>query len=359
VVVSLLSTANYLLRRRQGDWDAWMMYNRAARFMYKDQANWLGSFSPLMDPLFHADYPLLLAGDITAGWDILGRESAAVPMAQSALFSIACLGVFASALAAVRSVGQALLGIAVLWGLPVFVNEGARQMADVPMAFFILAAAVLLMLYAIRTQPGLLVLAGLSAGLGAWTKNEGAVLILGSSLAVLYLLLRSRDGRSLLHFSAGLALPLGILASFRVFIAPSGDILSAAQGGSLAQVYNLSRHALILTHMWGELIGFGTWGIPALGLGILPVLLIYWMVFRIPVSSAWRQALSLGFIILLVQALGYYAAYLVSPYELSWHLNYSSTRIVLQIFPLLAFLVLSSTLTIEAVFGRNSRASTE
>ena len=41
VVLSLLATSSYLLRRRQGDWDAWMMYNRAARFLYIDQANWL------------------------------------------------------------------------------------------------------------------------------------------------------------------------------------------------------------------------------------------------------------------------------------------------------------------------------
>ena len=66
-VISLLSTANYLLRRRQGDWDAWMMYNRAARFLYAIRRHWLDSFSPRMDPIFHADYPLLLAGNIAGG----------------------------------------------------------------------------------------------------------------------------------------------------------------------------------------------------------------------------------------------------------------------------------------------------
>jgi hypothetical protein len=76
LLVSLSSTVSYLLRRKQGDWDAWMMFNRAARFIYRDQANWLESFSPRMDPIFHADYPLLLAMNITAGWDTLGYERA-------------------------------------------------------------------------------------------------------------------------------------------------------------------------------------------------------------------------------------------------------------------------------------------
>ena len=43
LLVSLSSTVSYLLRRKQGDWDAWMMFNRAARFFYRDQANWLES----------------------------------------------------------------------------------------------------------------------------------------------------------------------------------------------------------------------------------------------------------------------------------------------------------------------------
>ncbi len=91
-LVSLGSTASYILRRRQGDWDAWMMFNRAARFVYRDEANWLQSFSPQMDPIFHADYPLFLAMNIASGWDTLGSETPHVPMVQSALFGMACAG---------------------------------------------------------------------------------------------------------------------------------------------------------------------------------------------------------------------------------------------------------------------------
>jgi hypothetical protein len=359
VGLSLLSSANYLLRRRQGDWDAWMMYNRAARFMYNDQANWLDSFSPQMDPIFHPDYPLLLAGDIVAGWDILGRESATIPMLQSALFSVACLGLFATALASVRSVGQAMLGVTILWGLPVFVNEGGRQMADVPMAFFVLATAVLLAFYALRAHPGLLALTGLATGLGAWTKNEGTVLVAGAGLAFLYLAARGRRWRTLLPFVAGLAFPLVVLVFFRLFIAPSGDMLGAMARGSLAQVVDPSRHSAILRHLGSELLGFGAWGVPGLGLGILPIMLLYFALFRRRLASDWAQALQAAVIILGVQVLGYYAAYLISPYELSWHLTYSSSRIVLQVFPLLAFIMLSATTNLETAFRETPLPSSE
>ncbi len=181
LLISLLSTANYLLRRRQGDWDAWMMYNRAARFVYLDQAHWLDSFSPRMDPLFHADYPLLLAMNVASGWQEIGRDSAGVPMVQSALFAVACAGLLVAAVAVVRGRAQAALALILLWGIPVFVNEGARQMADVPLAFFVLATGSLLYLAGRRESRGLLALAGLTAGLAAWTKNEGAVLVVGAS----------------------------------------------------------------------------------------------------------------------------------------------------------------------------------
>jgi len=359
VVVSLLSTANYLLRRRQGDWDAWMMYNRAARFLHMDQAHWLGSFSVQMDPIFHPDYPLFLAGDIVAGWELLGRESAGVPMLQSALFSIACLGLLASAVAAVRSFGQAMLGIVVLWGLPVFVNEGARQMADVPMAFFILATGTLLFMQALRPQRGLLALAGICAGLGAWTKNEGAVLVVAATAAVVLVLARRSSLRALFPFLAGAAVPVAILLGFRIFIAPSGDILGAAAGGTVQQILDPARHAVILTYLWGQVREFGSWSIPGLALGILPILLLYLVVFYRRPPRELAPALRTGSIILGVQILGYYAAYLVSPYDLAWHLTYSSTRIVLQVLPLLAFLILAATVDVGRVFDGPSAANSE
>ncbi|MFH1185821.1 MAG: hypothetical protein V1755_12415 [Chloroflexota bacterium] len=359
-VISLLSTANYLLRRRQGDWDAWMMYNRAARFVYFDQAHWMESFSPQMSPIFHADYPLLLAMNIVAGWEMLGRDSAAVPMLQSAFFAVACVGLATSALAAVKSVGQAALGLTLLWGIPVFVNEGARQMADVPMAFFVLATGTLLYLFVLHRGAGLLPLAGLTTGLAAWTKNEGSVLVVGAFAAVVVLGFALQDQwRTMIRFAAGLAVPLAVVLLFKLFLAPSGDIVSAAAGGSLSQMGDGSRHTLILQYLWSEIRGFGSWRIPMLGIGILPVLALYAVIFRSPVRPELRLAYRAGITMLVIQLLGYYAAYLVSPYDLAWHLSYSSGRVVLQLFPLLLFLTLCASLEAEYILAPGRLPATE
>lgn len=357
-VISLLSTASYLLRRKQGDWDAWMMYNRAARFIYRDQAHWLESFSPRMDPIFHPDYPLLLALNTASGWDLLGEETPHVSMIQSALFAVACAGLLFAALLVVRSPGQAALGLVVLWGTPMLVNEGARQMADLPLAFFILAAVVLVYLSANEVGFSLLPLAGLTAGLAAWTKNEGSVFVLAAGLSLWMAFLRRRPAHILLGYMLGLALPIAVVLAFKLFIAPASDVLSAGPTRALQQVLDVSRHEQILRSLGRTLFRFGGWQIGSLTIGIIPTLCAYFLLSRQGQRAALpppqRSAYAAGVVMVLLQLLGDYGAYLISPYDLSWHLGYSVARLVLQVFPALVFLLLAASRSPEALFGEEA-----
>ncbi len=353
-LVSLLGTASYLLRRRQGDWDAWMMYNRAARFVYRDQVHWIQSFSAQMDPIFHADYPLLMAMNIASSWETLGTDTPRVPMVQSGLFAIACLGLAVAMLASVKSLGQAALGLAILWGTPVLVNEGARQMADVPLAFFILSTAVLIYLYVLHRSPGLLVLAGLSAGLAAWTKNEGSLFVIAAFAGLALAFAGVARLRALAWYIAGLALPLTVVVYFKLALAPPSDVLSSGPARSIQQILDPSRHLEILRYVAGELAGFGSWGLVFLPVGILVILVVYYFLFRAPIARNIRPAYIAGIVMLGIQAVGYYGIFLITPYDLAWHLSYSTTRLILQIFPLITFFILAATTTPEAVFASAS-----
>jgi 4-amino-4-deoxy-L-arabinose transferase-like glycosyltransferase len=198
-----------------------------------------------MDPIFHTDYPLLLALDIVARWGCDGTR-------HQWNAAECCSRWPASGWQRLRGrqiVGQAALGLTILWGIPVFVNEGARQMADVPMAFFILATGALFYLFAMQEHPGLLVLAGITAGLAAWTKNEGSVLVVGAAAALLLAFGRRLGLRPLWAFVAGLAAPLVVTLYFKFLLAPSGDIVSAAAGGSSGQLVDSSRHILIVQYV--------------------------------------------------------------------------------------------------------------
>ena len=367
-IVSLLSTGSYLLRRQQGDWDAWMMYNRAARFIYRDQVHWLESFSRQMDPIFHADYPLLLALNVTSGWETLGTESAYVQMIQSALFALAALGIFVSALASLKSVGQASLGLIVLWGTPTLVNEGAREMADLPVAFFILATVILIYFYFVHKKLILIVLAGLTAGLAAWTKNEGTLFVVGVVVAIVVAFMfenvheekkknfvvnfKNNVWPALLRFALGLVFPFAITLFFKLFLAPPSDVLRGTETAT-QKILTISRHLEILQFMGREFWIFGGWNL----LGIIPVLIIYFLLFRLPVVKELRPAYLAGITIVAVQLLGDYGVYLITPYDLTWHLSYSIERIVLQVFPIIAFLILCASRTPEEIFQGSPKHS--
>ena len=49
---SFLGMVNYARQRARGDWDAWMMYNRTARFIYRGQETWLDAFPRILTLLF-------------------------------------------------------------------------------------------------------------------------------------------------------------------------------------------------------------------------------------------------------------------------------------------------------------------
>lgn len=232
--------------RPSGTWDAFMIYNRTARFVYRSQADWLQSFSTQLDAVFHADYPLLIPLSITSGWDALNRKSPYIPLFFSALFILGSAGLLASALALVKSSWQAAAGLIILLNTPLFLVTGASQTGDVPLGFFILATAVLLFLYAARQEPGLLALAGLTSGLAAWTKNEGQLFAAAASVCVVFVIARPRRWRDLNAYLAGLLPPLAIVAYFKFFLAPPNDLLAAGIVQSLQSMLQLSRHLIIL-----------------------------------------------------------------------------------------------------------------
>ena len=341
-VLSALSAINVWVREPHGAWDAWMMYNRAARFIYRDQPGWLGSFSRQMDPIFHADYPLQLGLNVAWAWQVVGQETQRVPIVLSGLFMLACAGLLGASLNLTKSPGQAGVALILLLGSSVISNEGPSQRADLPLAYFFLATVILIYLYAQLRKPGLLILAGFMAGLAAWTKNEGSPFVFVTLLALFVAFLRQSPWRVLGWYVLGLIFPLMIVITFKEFLAPPSDVLSSGLTRSLRQALDLSRHIIILKSFGADFLSFGGWGI-----GILPILLAYAVIFKLaPSSGMWPAYRALG-LMLILQALGYYMIYLITPYDLQWHIDFSLSRLVFQLYVPFLFLFFAVVTDVE------------
>ncbi len=226
-------------------------------------------------------------------------------------------------------------------------------MADLPLAYFFLSTAILVYLYALHHKPGLLILAGVTAGLGAWMKNEGSVFVIASGLALAIAFLRQKPWRALLWYALGLALPLAAVLYFKLFLAPPSDVLSNGPTRSIAQALDPSRHLEILRYFGGQLLGFGGWRLIGLPFGVFVVLLVYLALARAPQAGVARTTTVAAIVLTGVQMLGYYAVYVITPYDLTWHLTTSVERVFLQIFPLVAFAILNLTRTPESIFANN------
>jgi hypothetical protein len=99
-----------------------------------------------------------------------------------------------------------------------------------------------------------------------------------------------------------------------------------------------TRYLQIATHLATELIHLGNWPI-----SILAILLIYgWIVGRQKSDHRAEKAL---WIVPAAQLLVYLLVYVVTPHDLQWHMNYSMSRLLIHIFPLvlLCFFLLVKT----------------
>ena len=348
-VVILLVTASayiiYAVMTPTGRFDAWMIYNRTARFIYRDPTNWQNTLSPEMYWLFHADYPLLVPMNVAGAWNTLGGEIMRAPQAQSMYFLIGIFCMLMGTIAHLRTTGQSLLAGSVLLAMPVFDYTAAREEADLTVAFFILATLALPFLYNMERKPVLIVLAGLSAGFAAWTKNEGLLFLFAGSFAWLVILYRQRELKSLKWYAIGLALPLVVIIYFKLFLTPPNDLFDQSSSTGLAdRLVNFERYAVIAKNFYAQIFVFGNGKIS------LFLIAVYGLIVGSDKSGKRGQTVLAASMAILLQLAGYFLIYVITPHDLDWHLRTSAYRLLIHVFPAALFIFFVSITDPESMF---------
>jgi hypothetical protein len=355
LVIDLAAFISTSLRIPHGAWDSWAIWNRAARFIFRSGADWQRIFSGEFNWLFHADYPLLVPLTTAWVWDVLNVETQRTPMVQAAIYLFLCGLLLFSALYTIRSFGTACVATIVLLGNPEYVGISSIQIADTPLAFFIAATAIIYVLYDNYRQPQILVLAGITTALAAWTKNEGLV-FLAASLAGLFIIgyKNASAWRLAGWYSVGIVLPLAIVLFHKLALAPTSDIYNQSSAEIMAKVFDFSRYAPISKEFAAAFFTIAAWGFN------IPAFLAYYIIMKRKWEDSTLSARGVFAvaIILLIQLLGYFATYVVTPHDLEWHLSFSLTRIIYHIFPTTLFLLFLITDTPESIFDRWKSSNT-
>ena len=345
-----------VLAHPHGDgWDAFSIWNLHARFLYRGGAHWRDGFSALI-PWSHPDYPLLLPGAIAHFWGYLGSDPPTVPGVIGLLFTFSTAGLLVSALAVVRGRTSAMLGGLALLTTPFFIELGSSQYADVPLSFFLLATVTLLCLHDCHSgdatssgQPGLVVLAGVGAGFAAWTKNEGVLFLCAIVAARALVFLRSekhsepdaqRPDQTLADRATAVTILLVavapaflLVAWFKHSIAPPGDLFSDL-ATAFHKLIDPTRFLAILGWYGKGFLRFGHWLLLP-GTLLLPGLYFATGIQTTRNSGPGFRTSRLALVLTLC---GYFAIYLITPYDIYWHLRFSLTRLFLHLWPSTIFL---------------------
>jgi hypothetical protein len=333
---SMIAFLILLFRRSHGEWDAWSIWNLKARYIFRGGAYWRDAFSGVLE-FSHPDYPLLIPLNVAGSWILAGKETTATPAAICFLFAASTAALLTCSLRTLRSNAQGYVAGLLLLGSSLFINEGPWQYADVPAGFFYLAAAVSLALYDVSRQSDhrLFALAGLLASFSAWTKNEGILFFV--ALVVSRLVLGSSGQpvkariQKMIPFFAGAAPAAIILLAFKALVAGGpNDILSGEP--RVQKLISLSRYIQTAKTFALEVWRFGGWGI-----SIIILLGVCLAALGVAVDQDTRPAIRTLLGTLCIMFAGLFSIFIITPYDLAWHLESTLHRLLLQVWPTFLF----------------------
>jgi hypothetical protein len=302
--------------------DGIAIWNLRARSLSRGTPEWPAILSPAIG-WSHPDYPLLLPLTVARLWSYAGSETTAVPQFTALLFfgsSVATVGVSVGYLCGATA---GLLSAMTVVAARTYVFQVSCQCADVPIGFFILVATVFLVLA--RESDLYLLVAGAAAGLAAWTKNEGQLLVV--VIAAFAVIASGNRLRRLGLLLAGGAVPLVALAVFKLLLAPP-DLFRDQPGDAIVdKLFDVARWRLVLTETWVLLQRWGN----------VPGGALFWSGVAIALAArpdrpgAVRSVF--GTLVITTVLGGYLAAYAITPLPLSWHIATSFERLVVQLWP--------------------------
>jgi len=348
---AVIALAFVSLARPHGVKDSWSIWNLRARFLFRSGDHWQESFSPLV-MWSSPDYPLLVPGTIARCWTYIGEETQVAPATVSIVFFAATITLIVSALSVLRSRGQGFLAGLILLGSVHFVDSGGHQLADIPVGFFVLAAFVLLCMQDRLPQHAkrLLFLTGMAVALAAWTKNEGLLFLVAITAARVVAIWLTKSGwgrlRQIVPYAAGLAPVLVVVAYYKAYIAPTCTLIAPQTLQTVAdRITNPARYLEIAVTFARKAFDLAHWTVL--------LLTCYGLAAGAGKPKEERLGITTAAIAILFMLAGYFAVYVLTPYDLTLHLRWSFRRLLLHLWPGIIFICFLLLRTPEeALVGR-------
>jgi hypothetical protein len=307
---------------KYGEWDAWMTWNLHAKYL-----NGLGGWpNELVEAVPHSDYPMFLSSLVALGFRYLGESNFAVP------FLIAVLVLFLIYFTWFNVFQKAKYGWVAFLGIILFIFDSEftyRLCSQYPDSF--LALTILLTTILIHRSPKKpvdFISIGFISALAGWIKNEGLVFYSVTFIVIIILLWKNLS--MIKWFLIGSLIPILVIVHFKLNYAPANDLVNLETGRDFSNFINPKVYLQIIK-FWAQLI-----------LTSFPILLVVTFFF---LKLKPHKSIYVPLILFLGLTIGYFLAYLLSPYNLEWHLRTSMSRLIHHAYPSLLYLFLFSIAT--------------
>ena len=139
----------------------------------------------------------------------------------------------------------------------------------------------------------------------------------------------------------GFAFPIALVIYFKTIIAPPNDLI-VDFANRINQVFDPNRHIVLLQEFGTNLMALSNW----------TLLAVYLVLFGIDIKKEFMHPFLACLAMVVLQLIGYYSIFLISPHPLSWHLS-ALYRLLLQVSPLIIFLYFSVVRAPETIFHNN------
>jgi hypothetical protein len=321
-----------------GLWDAWSCWNLISKFISRAPDTWPQLLHQMNAIDFHPDYPLLQRGFIAKCWLLMGNETVWVPILSAFVFTFCTIGLLSSAVGIFNSKTDGLIAGLIMLCTPFFMVMGYSQYADNTVGYFYLATVILLTFArkSKTTNTRLLIVAGITAGMAAWSKNEGLLFIVCLFTSQAVLVLFKKDYRTLLnemkYLLLGMLPFLLIIAYQKFIIAPPNQIISAQGEATFDKLADISRYKIVFDWFVEQFSTFGKWAINPWWF-ILGGLLLR----GVSVKENNYSFVS-NIILLSLMITGFFFVEIITPHGLSYYLSTSVHRLFFQLFPTFLFI---------------------
>lgn len=325
------------IKEPHGLWDAFNLWNLKAKFISRAPNDWSHSFHQMISDNLHLDYPLLQSGFIAHCWLAIKNETVWVPIILSFIFTFCTIGLLASSISFLTNKTKGLIAGLILLSTPFYMTMGDSQYADNTVGFFYLATIVLLTLArnGKSIKPNLLIAAGITAGLAAWSKNEGLLFIACLFISQLSLLF-FKNYRELFvelkYLIIGMLPLLLLIAYYRIAIAPPNDIVHAQGKETLVKLSDYSRYVTICNWYIQQFKSFGQWALNPWWLFLFGIL------YKGIILKENRNSILSTLLLMILMLIGFFFIYLITPLDLTFHLSTSIHRLFFQLFPTFIFI---------------------